>query len=79
MTSNTAPYIKVRNIDKYIQAIKDRYNSYFIIKGDGSYVYLCNGIEVPGNEFEANNPIPELQKNVTHKGFSLDGRTNWIE
>lgn len=79
MTSNTRPYLIVKNIDVYIQANIDRSNSYAIIKPSGEYVYLCNGIEMPGNEFEANNPMPQLQKNAENKGYRLDGRTNWID
>lgn len=79
MTSNTKPYIQVKNIAFYIQANIDRSNSYAIIKGDGSYVYLLDGVEVPGNEFEANNPIPKLQANRRDSNFLLDGRTNWID
>lgn len=79
MTSNTTPYVRVKNIDVYQQALKDRANTYCIIKGDGSYVYLLNGEEIPGHEWEANNPVPTLQANRNDKGFLLDSRTNWFD
>jgi hypothetical protein len=79
MTSNTAPYVRVKNVGHYIDSQRERSNAYCIIKPSGEYFYLCNGNEIPGNEWEANNPLPELQKNEIHKGFRLDSRTNWID
>lgn len=72
-------YVLVKNIDVYIQSNIDRANVHYIIKPDGSCVYLCDGVEIPGNEFEANNPIPTLQKNGDTKGFRLDSRSNWFD
>lgn len=79
MTSNTKPYIIVKNIAFYIKSNIDRANVHSVIKPDGSYVYLLEGKETPGAEFEANNPLPELQKVQSNFGYHLDGRTNWID
>jgi allantoicase len=79
MTSNTAPYVKVRNVNHYIEAQKERDNNYAIIKGDGSYVYRINGFEVDGRTFESNNPAITLEPNKVSKGFRLDSRSNWFD
>lgn len=79
MTSNTAPYVRVKNISAYIQSLRDRYNTYWIVKGNGEHYYLEGGKEIPGAEFESNNPAPVLQPNRNYNGFQLDGRTNWID
>lgn len=79
MTDNTKPYVRVINISTYIESNRARDNNHSIIKPDGSYVYVLDGIEVPGKQFEGTHPLPTLQKNIDHKGFALDGRTNWID
>lgn len=72
-------YVIVKNIDVYIQSNIDRANVHAIIYPNGDYVYLCNGIEMPGAEFEANNPLPQLQENRNEKGMRLDSRSNWFD
>lgn len=79
MTTNTAPYIKVKNISTYIAANRERDNHYAIYYPSGYFVYIHNGIAVDGIEFEANHPPPVLQENKLDKGFRLDSRSNWFD
>lgn len=51
MTSNTRPYITVKNISSYIAEKRYIESHIFIVTAHGNF-YVQDGIRVPANEFE---------------------------
>mgnify|MGYP007099629104 CR=1 FL=1 len=71
------PTLKVKNIGPYLDSIRDAANKHFICLPDGSKFYCIGGKMIPEKDFFM--PMATLQRNITDKGFLLDGRSNWIE
>ncbi len=72
------PTIKVKNIQSYIDAVRDKINLHYIIKPEGDF-YLLDGVLVNAKLFDKAVAPIELQRNSIDKGFRLDGRSNWID